>query len=499
MRRLPIYLLLDTSDSMRGEAIESVKAGIKTMISSLCQDPYALETACVSVLTYNLQGQILSPLTSLDLIQIPEIHCGTSQDSNLGSGMDLLVQKIGQEVKKSNAEQKGDWKPLVFIMTSGIPSDLKQFRTQIPLLKKLKGLVVGCAAGPDAKPDFLLEVADIVLSLDTVDQATFIQFFKWISTSISTASQSVGLRKGVLLNEQDFVRLPPKILRVDTSHPVAKTTIQLMKQNSPNTASKQEEKIKFISASGQHHENLVWTEPVTGMKFVWIEGGSFQMGDLFGDKGHPEYFIREVTLSSFWLGQYEVTQGEWKKIMGNNPSHFKNGDRFPVECVSWNDCQQFVNQLNQRHEGQFSFSLPSEAQWEYAARERGRKVRFGNGLDIADPGQINFDGSDNYKQSYSRTGSYRQQTTPVGTFPPNAQGLYDMSGNVWEWCQDVYTVNYSQVGTSDPIYMGSGSSRVRRGGSWSYSPRFVRCAYRGFSSPAYTISGLGFRLVARKR
>ena len=151
--------------------------------------------------------------------------------------------------------------------------------------------------------------------------------------------------------------------------------------------------------------------------------------------------------------------------------------------------------MNSRYNGRYTFRLPSEAEWEYAAREGGKKVRFGNGKDIADPEEINFNGSETYKQSYSRTGEYRSGTTPVGSFSPNRMGLYDMSGNVWEWCEDVYVEDYSKVGTDNPIYKEIGSGRVRRGGCWLSMPRDVRASHRGLSTPDYRFGTLGFRLA----
>ena len=238
-----------------------------------------------------------------------------------------------------------------------------------------------------------------------------------------------------------------------------------------------------------------FTDATTGMKFVLVKGGCYQMGDTFGEGYKDEKPVHEVCVDDFYMGRYEVTQGEWQKIMGSNPSRFKNGDHYPVEKVSWNDItENFLPKLNRRS-GK-SYRLPTEAEWEYAAREGGKKVRFGNGKDIADPREINFDGSAEKKKSYSRTGVYREKTTKVGSFTPNSLGLYDMSGNVWEWCSDWYGKNYYDSSSrNNPEGLGSGSNRVLRGGSWFFNPRYVRAANRFYDSPDNSIINLGFRLV----
>ena len=237
------------------------------------------------------------------------------------------------------------------------------------------------------------------------------------------------------------------------------------------------------------------TDPTTGMEFVLVKGGCYQMGDTFGEGVAWEKPVHEVCVDDFYMGKYEVTQGEWQKIMDSNPSRFKNGDRYPVEKVSWNDItENFLPKLN-RSSGK-SYRLPTEAEWEYAAREGGKKVRFGNGKDIAVPREINFVGSAEYKKAYSRTGVYRGKTTQVGSFASNSLGLHDMSGNVLEWCSDWYGENYYRSSSrNNPEGPGSGLYRVYRGGSWSDDPRLVRAAYRYFPSSGASSSRLGFRLV----
>jgi len=223
----------------------------------------------------------------------------------------------------------------------------------------------------------------------------------------------------------------------------------------------------------------VWTEPVTGMKFVNVPGGTFEILDR-------EQNRRRITIKPFRLGATEVTQAQWQAVMGSNPSYFKGDDR-PVEQVSWNDVQEFIEKLNVLTGKRFR--LPTEAEWEYACREGGRKVRFCNGKDIADPSEVNFDARAEYKEAYSVVGAYRGATTPVASFAPNSLGLYDMSGNVWEWtCSAYYGSEQKCSDSADDLYS-------LRGGSWYDEPWRVRAADRYNYSPAFRANRVGFRLA----
>ena len=227
---------------------------------------------------------------------------------------------------------------------------------------------------------------------------------------------------------------------------------------------------------------------------VHIKGGTFDMGDTFGDGEDSEQPVHRVTVKDFYLCKYPVTQAQWKQIMGENPSTFK-GDDLPVETVSWDDAQKFIKKLNEKTGKKYR--LPSEAEWEYAARECGKKVRFGNGKDIADPKEINFDGSKGYKKPYSVVGEFRRKTTSVTTFAPNALGLHDMSGNVREWCQDMWYDDYTDALDNGSAWKKGGDSlrRVGRGGSWYYDPGNCRAAYRNGYIPGYRLNIFGFRLA----
>lgn len=188
MRRLPVYLLLDTSGSMMGEPIESVKNGVQTMISALRQDPYALETAYLSLITFSSSASHVVPLTELTSFQTPNLEA--SGTTSFGEALSLLSTKADIEIVKTTAEQRGDWKPIVFIMTDGMPTDDWQ-KGLAEFQKRKWGMVVACAAGQAVDTTILKQVTEIVVQLDTADSSSFKAFFKWVSASISTSSAKI--------------------------------------------------------------------------------------------------------------------------------------------------------------------------------------------------------------------------------------------------------------------------------------------------------------------
>ena len=215
---------------------------------------------------------------------------------------------------------------------------------------------------------------------------------------------------------------------------------------------------------------------------VQVKGGRFQMGgtpEQVSDAYNNEKPVHEVTLSDYYMGKYEVRQSEWEAVMGSNPSRFKGAD-LPVEQVSWEDCHEFIERLNALTG--LSFKLPTEAQWEYAARggrlSKGYKYSGSNNL-----GEVGWYGSNS-----------GDCTHRIGEKQPNELGLYDMSGNVWEWCEDLYG-NYSSDSQRDPSGAASGFSRVTRGGSWFGDAGFCRVSNRDSEPLGYRRNYLGFRLV----
>jgi len=229
---------------------------------------------------------------------------------------------------------------------------------------------------------------------------------------------------------------------------------------------------------------------------VWCPPGKFWMGSPESevDRGNDERQHRVTLTKGFWMGKYEVTQAQWEAVMGRNPSQFRSvGPNAPVERVSWNDCQMFVRKLNEmlvaRGE-KGGFRLPTEAEWEYACRA-GTRTPFHYGGDL-DATMANCCGDHPYGKGHK--GEYRQITMRVGSFLPNAWGLYDMHGNIFEWCQDRFA-DYPRMRETDPIGPDSGPYRVLRGGCWCSAAWGCRSARRDRDVPDRSDGYLGFRLA----
>ena len=258
---------------------------------------------------------------------------------------------------------------------------------------------------------------------------------------------------------------------------------------------------KYTDLSAINFEDYFYVNGVS-FEMVYVEGGSFDMGATY-EKGSDAYDwekpVHRVTLSDYYIGKCEVTQELWKAVMGGNPSHFKGAQK-PVESVSWNDCQEFVSRLSILT-GR-TFRLPTEAEWEYAARggKKSLHYKYSGSGNIDDVAWYWKNSGDRYLQGTDRDWdrdiieNNNCRTHAVGTKTVNELGIYDMSGNVWEWCSDWYG-DYSAGAQTNPQGPSSGSDRVRRGGCGRSKAGHCQVSYRGDSAPSYSSKSLGLRLV----
>jgi formylglycine-generating enzyme required for sulfatase activity len=239
----------------------------------------------------------------------------------------------------------------------------------------------------------------------------------------------------------------------------------------------------------------IWKEPVTGMEFVWVPGGCYEMGcgNWTSNCVRDEKPVHEVCVDGFWMGKTEVTQGQWKQIMGDNPAEFKNGDNYPFENAIWEEIEKFIKKLSSSTTGTYKFRLPTEAEWEYACRSGGKPEKYAGGIDL--------------DQVAWYSGNSDRSTHAVATKAPNGLGLFDMNGNVHEWVADVYRGwAYRKHERNNPLFREEGHTKVYRGGSWDSKPKFARCTARSYELAydrppnlnAYKSNDLGFRLVRGK-
>ena len=240
----------------------------------------------------------------------------------------------------------------------------------------------------------------------------------------------------------------------------------------------------------------IWKEPVTGMEFVWVPAGCYEMGcgSWTSNCYRDEKPLHEVCVDGFWMGKTEVTQGQWKQVMGDNPAEFKKGDNYPLENALYEEMEKFMKKLSTSSKGAYKFRLPTEAEWEYACRGGGKPEKYAGGSDL--------------DQVAWYRGNSNRSTHAVATKAPNGLGLFDMNGNVHEWCADLYRGwAYGKHKRNNPLFREEGGNlKVYRGGSWKSKPKFARCAARSnelaLDFPphlnAYRMNDLGFRLVRNK-
>ena len=374
---------------------------------------------------------------------IKSIAQGTSSNALIGGGKYEMIERSGEFLQQIEAEQK-------YQMSGDVRDD------QISQIGASYGAQKICVVGVTISGSYLYVAARIV---DVVTK-----------TSSESGEADDDNYIGVAKIRPTVLEAIKTIIGVSDTKPTANRT-------SPNTN------------NGSNKEFEV--NNVT-FKMVFVKGGSMYLGCTSGS-GRCESDqspSHNVTLTDYYMGETEVTQALWKAVMGynNNPSNWK-GDLLPVEMVSWNDCQEFVSRLNSRLSSDlpqgYQFALPSEAQWEYAARG-GQKTSGGM---YAGSGNVSFVAW-YYDNSSSRTHDVKQKA-------PNELGLYDMSGNVWEWCEDWYSSTFysDNRNWTDPVNTYVGSSRVLRGGSWYSNASYCRVAHRYGDSPGSRGDSYGFRLA----
>jgi len=247
----------------------------------------------------------------------------------------------------------------------------------------------------------------------------------------------------------------------------------------------QKQKLPVPSATAPVKAGVVKTvDPFTGMEFVFVKGGCFLMGDEIGDGNTDEKPVHEVCVADYYLGKFEVTQAQWQKVMGTNPSSRKEcGPDCPVESVSWNMVQEFIAKLNSK--GTSLYRLPTEAEWEYAARSGGKKEKWAGVNSVATVGEFAWLGSNSDSAMHK-----------VGLKKSNSLGLYDMSGNAMEWCQDWYAEDYYAGSPKDnPSGPSTGQQRVVRGGDFGREANELRTTHRKKDDVDILDGTYGFRLV----
>ena len=200
MRRLPVYILIETANGMRGERIEAVKNGLDVMVSKLRQDPFALESVFISLIRFDRTAQVIVPLTELELLQIPEIEIIQSSPPHTGEALEFLCDQLDKETIKNTENHKGDWRPLLFILTRGVPADKEKFRSVVNRVKgKNFATIVACTAGSRNSEEDLKLLTNHVVHLDTADSSTLSSFFKWVSSSIGVGNLSISSGDDIIL------------------------------------------------------------------------------------------------------------------------------------------------------------------------------------------------------------------------------------------------------------------------------------------------------------
>ena len=323
----------------------------------------------------------------------------------------------------------------------------------------------------------------MVLSVGMVSAQTGDSKRKSRTTTTTTTTQQQSKTKSTAKQKQQAQSKTKQQSSSSRNNSANSSTNSSSRNNSANSSSSSSSRNSSSSnstSSSNSSRQRILNELASNM--VYVSGGTFTMGatsEQGSDAYDSEKPVHSVYVSSFYICKYEVTQELWQAIMGSNPSYFK-GDRKPVEEVSWNDCKSFISKLNSLT-GKL-YRLPTEAEWEYACRGGNRSQGY------------KYSGSNNLSSVAWYTDNSGSTTHEVGQKSPNELGIYDMSGNVWEWCSDLYD-EYNSSPQTNPTGASSGSNRVERGGSWCYNARICRSSRRCSFTPGYRGINLGLRLA----
>ena len=336
---------------------------------------------------------------------------------------------------------------------------------------------------------------------DGTDAQDFRDFLKEFPDGVNAGNAKIKLEQAVwdaVKDSRDKARIQSYLneFPTGTNAFLAKTKLRQLETaaNTPTAPSNTTGNNSAAPTKGTIRKNAI------GMELVYIPAGDFMMGSPASetDRSADEGPQRKITIrEGFWMGKFEVTQAQYEAVTETNPSNFKNCPQCPVEQVSWDDAKAFIQKMNAKNDG-FVYSLPSEAEWEYAARAGTTTTfAFGNSLSSS---QANFNG--NYPYGGAAKGQYLEKTVAVGSYQPNAFGLYDMHGNVWEWVEDIYNKEgYANLPTSGAanVSVGDSSYRVLRGGSWNINALNLRSGDRYWGAPSNRFGIIGFRVAARPR
>ena len=472
---LPLVLTPELVHYLRSQFLQDVPwmAEVDLLLSGLCQEVgyelYAMETSVRACALAEMKQEVgTAPMQAVAQLLLEYVN-------------QLWRNRPALSLHELHAQQ---WAAMVYL------DDKRE--TAVQDMARSLSAAITAAASPTRKPGFRAQRADLA----------------YLSRLVDTLAPELERYPDLVEYAQDVARI---------LHDPAGISPHRLDQRRRAAGVDLPELRPLVPSPSVHVQETKWQEPWTGMEFVWVPPGRFMMGQTETDKTYLINVVGEKTYSKkgwegyvnelprhevhiaqgFWIGAYPVTQAQWLKVMGDNPSDFsekKVGEAWrdhPVEEVSWEDAQKFLDQLNKQAEPRdgFVFRLPSEAEWEYACRA-GAETMFCFGDDpdlLAEYAWYDANSDD--------------RTHPVGQLKPNAWGLFDVHGNVWEWCADDWHDSYAGAPGDGIAWQRKGevNRKLLRGGSWNPFPHYCRCAFRLRDDLSIRYHGFGFRVVCGGR